>query len=180
MQQTTTRHPRRSFLALCTDGLLALIGVIIAVPAVAYILAPLRGKRGGAGSSQTFQAIASIDDLPIGEWKLLPLKVAQQDGWERKEVSHSVWVRRNSDAQNGISVLSPICPHLGCHVNWFPGKHEFICPCHGGTYNANGRYISGPPPRSMDPLQFQVHGGELYVWWQEFETGVPEEIPVTT
>lgn len=177
--EQTPKPSRRTFLTVCTDGLLALIGLAIAVPAIRYFVGPLLGKGRAAASSPSFEAVVAIDELPDGEWKLIPLKVVQRDGWERKDVSHSVWVRRDGTSVPKFTVLSPICPHLGCHINWFPKKREFICPCHGGKYNANGDYLSGPPPRSMDPLQFEARGGELYVRWQDFETGVHQRVPVS-
>ena len=57
-----------------------------------------------------------------------------------------------------IEVLSSICPHLGCPLNWHPDHAEFVCPCHGGVFDAHGRHVAGPPPRSMDP--FGPPGGE--------------------
>ena len=48
-----------------------------------------------------------------------------------------------------LNILSNSCAHLGCPVRWFPEKHEFLCPCHGGLYDINGGYVGGPPPRGM-------------------------------
>jgi len=48
-----------------------------------------------------------------------------------------------------LNILSNSCAHLGCPVRWFPDKHEFLCPCHGGLYDINGGYVGGPPPRGM-------------------------------
>ena len=36
-------------------------------------------------------------------------------------------------------VLSPICTHLGCHVNWIDAEQQFHCPCHGSVYTVEGR-----------------------------------------
>lgn len=178
--QQAPRELRRTFLGRCTAGLLALIGLITATPAVAYILAPLRRKRRGVTSTPKFEAVAAIADLPIGQWKLLPLEVVEQDAWEQRKTPHSVWVRREDASQAKITVLSPICPHLGCHVNWFPEKNKFVCPCHSGTYDADGRYLSGPPPRSLDPLETEIRGDELYVRWENFETGAAKRISQMT
>jgi Rieske Fe-S protein len=48
-----------------------------------------------------------------------------------------------------LNILSNSCAHLGCPVRWFPDKHEFLCPCHGGLYDINGGWVGGPPPRGM-------------------------------
>jgi menaquinol-cytochrome c reductase iron-sulfur subunit len=122
--------------------------------------------------------VAAVNDLPVGEWRLLSLEVVHQDGWDKTRQQHSVWVRRDDNSHPEVTVLSPICPHLGCHVNWYPALKEFICPCHGGSYNANGKYIAGPPPRSMDPLPYEIHDGQLWVRWEDFKIGVAQRISV--
>jgi Rieske Fe-S protein len=51
--------------------------------------------------------------------------------------------------------FTAVCTHLGCTVQYRPDLHEIWCPCHNGTYNLEGRNISGPPPRPL--AQYQVH-----------------------
>src|SRR5512146_696789 len=38
-------------------------------------------------------------------------------------------------SQEGVVVLSMICTHLGCQVQWQEGKAEFYCPCHQGKFD---------------------------------------------
>jgi menaquinol-cytochrome c reductase iron-sulfur subunit len=173
-----TDNHRRGFLGWCTGLLLAVLGLLVAVPAVGYFCAPLRGRRkkeeGGAG----FVDVGPVADLPAGEWGLRTLEVVQDDGWKQTRARRSVWVRREGVGDRGITVLSPLCPHLGCPINWHPDKAQFDCPCHGGTFAADGRHVSGPPPRAMDPLEFEVRAGRLWVRWPDFKIGVAERVPV--
>ncbi len=46
-------------------------------------------------------------------------------------------------------VFDATCSHLGCLVKWDPSASMFLCPCHGGTYNADGKVLSGPPPGAL-------------------------------
>ncbi len=62
-----------------------------------------------------------------------------------------------------LFVLSPVCTHLGCLVNWHRQKGEFICPCHGGRYSIEGKVLGGPPPRPLTRLPFKVEKGKVYV-----------------
>jgi menaquinol-cytochrome c reductase iron-sulfur subunit len=173
---TNTGKNRRGFLSFATKLLVGIISLCFLVPALVYLWAPLRRKR-GAGET-AFQNVGPLADLPLGEWHLLSLEVESQNGWEKTTSRRSVWVRRQPDGDGGITVLSSICPHLGCPTNWHPDQGQFLCPCHKGTFDAEGRYVSGPPPRGLDNLEWEVRGGRLWVRWQDFKIGVAERVPV--
>jgi cytochrome b6-f complex iron-sulfur subunit len=51
--------------------------------------------------------------------------------------------------EDGITAFHAACTHLGCLVQWNKDGRQFICPCHEGVYDANGRVVSGPPPRDL-------------------------------
>ena len=178
---SNTGENRRGFLDLCASGLLAVLGLLVSVPAVAYLCAPLRRRPQGAGPGGGFVDVGPVAELRAGEWTLRTVALEQEDAWKKKgQVRHHLWVRRDGDGDRGITVLSPLCPHLGCPISWHPDKGQFDCPCHGGTFDAGGERVGGPPPRSMDPLEFEVRAGRLWVRWQDFKIGVPERIPVST
>jgi glycine/D-amino acid oxidase-like deaminating enzyme/nitrite reductase/ring-hydroxylating ferredoxin subunit len=48
-----------------------------------------------------------------------------------------------------LSVLSPVCPHMGCHVAWNPSEATWDCPCHGSRFRTDGSVIEGP---ALKPL----------------------------
>jgi menaquinol-cytochrome c reductase iron-sulfur subunit len=166
---------RRQFLSRCTVGLLSLITGLLAVPVVAYIVAPLRRRTSKQGEMID---IGPLADLPRGQWLLLPIDVVLQDGWEQVRQRHSVYVRRLGDDPAHVSVLSPICPHLGCPVGWVADDGKFRCPCHGGVFGADGAHVSGPPPRALDPIPFEIRDGRLWVRWEDFKIGVADRVPV--
>jgi len=169
---------RRGFLNVITNLLLALLALLILIPALLYVLAPLWRKRGAEGSDQGFVDAGPVADLPVGEWRLLSLEVVREDGWRQTRTLHAVWVRRQGQGDREISVLSSICPHLGCPINWHPDQARFVCPCHTGLFDAAGQKTGGPPPRDMDSLPFEVRSGRLWVRWQDFKIGVREQTPV--
>ncbi|MBI2684101.1 MAG: ubiquinol-cytochrome c reductase iron-sulfur subunit [Actinobacteria bacterium] len=50
------------------------------------------------------------------------------------------------------------CAHLGCPVSY--GGGVFVCPCHGGAYDARGRVAAGPPPRPLDRFDVKITDGK--------------------
>jgi Rieske Fe-S protein len=152
---------------------------MLAIPAVAYFVGPLRKKSEDGDAAGAFQDAGPLSEIPVGEWRLLSVDMVQQDGWKKSRVKHAIWVHRKEKGEQSITVLSSICPHLGCPINWHPDQTQFICPCHGGIFNKDGDHTGGPPPRSMDPLPYEVRAGRLRVRWQDFKIGVAERIPVS-
>lgn len=51
-----------------------------------------------------------------------------------------------SDAR-GVAAISLVCSHLGCIVSRTEGG--FSCPCHGSSFDAEGRAVAGPAPRGL-------------------------------
>ncbi|HMF11291.1 MAG TPA: ubiquinol-cytochrome c reductase iron-sulfur subunit [Gemmataceae bacterium] len=176
---STPNTNRRGFLGVLTNLVIAGIGLLIAVPAVAYFWAPLRRKGETLGSDDGFADAGPLADLPVGEWKLVTLEVVRRDAWtEKARTQHGVWVRRSEAGDPPALVLSPICPHLGCQIEWHGDRSEFVCPCHKGVFTSNGAVVSGPPPRGMDELPSKVRAGRLLVQWRDFKSGVAERAPV--
>jgi cytochrome b6-f complex iron-sulfur subunit len=54
--------------------------------------------------------------------------------------------------RDGFRVLSDVCPHLGCRVHWVATENHFLCPCHMGIFDAEGKAIAGPPAEAGQNL----------------------------
>jgi cytochrome b6-f complex iron-sulfur subunit len=63
--------------------------------------------------------------------------------------------------QSTYIALSRICTHAGCSVNYNSSGKDFVCPCHGGVYNINGKVVSGPPPAPLAQYQVALDGTVL-------------------
>ncbi len=62
--------------------------------------------------------------------------------------------------------LSSVCPHLGCRVHWESNNNRFFCPCHNGSFDAEGVATSGPPAAEGQVLPqyaLQIVDGSLYI-----------------
>ncbi len=66
------------------------------------------------------------------------------------------------DFHKSRTVLSAICPHNGCPVNWDSSKGQYVCPCHGSAFAEDGAVVKGPSTQSLHPYQVDVEDGTVY------------------
>ena len=59
---------------------------------------------------------------------------------------HRLFVVREQDE---FHVVSAVCTHLGCTVQWKQDRREFACPCHGSRFHDDGSNFAGPAPRPL-------------------------------
>ncbi len=65
---------------------------------------------------------------------------------------------------NTFVAFSAVCTHAGCTVQFDSGSQQFVCPCHGGVYDAHtGRVLAGPPPSPLPNISVHVVNGEIRV-----------------
>jgi len=51
--------------------------------------------------------------------------------------------------KNLIKVVSAVCTHLGCTVQWVAERDRWECPCHGSVFDRKGMVIKGPARNSL-------------------------------
>lgn len=64
-------------------------------------------------------------------------------------------------ARGQHAALSPICTHLGCTVE-IQGS-RIVCPCHGSTYDREGRVLQGPAERALTRYPATLSDGVLVI-----------------
>jgi menaquinol-cytochrome c reductase iron-sulfur subunit len=69
--------------------------------------------------------------------------------------------KRNEDQP--YVAISTRCAHLGCPVRYIQASQRFICPCHGGVYDFEGKVFGGPPVRPLDRFYTRVRGGQVEI-----------------
>jgi len=74
--------------------------------------------------------------------------------------AHRLFVVRE---RNQFYVISAVCTHLGCTVEWKAEKKEFDCPCHGSKFQADGTRFAGPAPRPLFWYLLSVSGDGFLV-----------------
>ncbi|WP_407308478.1 ubiquinol-cytochrome c reductase iron-sulfur subunit [Desulfosporosinus sp. SB140] len=102
-----------------------------------------------AGSALTVrplvQYLTSKEDRPRSPLVFYDKVPEENTDWQHVPSSR-VWVKRD---HQGIMALVATCTHLGCEVNYHQEKQEWLCPCHGSIYDAEGRPLSGPAPKAL-------------------------------
>jgi cytochrome b6-f complex iron-sulfur subunit/menaquinol-cytochrome c reductase iron-sulfur subunit len=159
-------------------ALATVLGVVgggaVAGPAVRLLVAPVHL---GAGGGRWTRAIR-LDALRDGEAKRVSLIADRRDAWtvERAVELGAVWLVRSGDAVRAWSVT---CPHLGCAIEQTSAPSGFACPCHDSAFDPEGRRLSGPSPRDLDPLATRVDDGIVFVEYRRFRQGIPDRVTVS-
>ncbi|HKI94530.1 MAG TPA: Rieske (2Fe-2S) protein [Gemmatimonadales bacterium] len=122
-------------------------GLVAAVlyPVTRYIIPPKVGES--AASSVT---------LPFP-----PTEIAKNTGRIFKFGNKPGIILRTPNGD--LRAFTAVCTHLGCTVQYRSDLSEIWCACHNGTYDLNGRNISGPPPKPLTPFDVRVRGTQIVV-----------------
>lgn len=59
--------------------------------------------------------------------------------------------------------LSRTCTHLGCSVPWHGEQQQFICPCHGSSFDKRGIVLTPPAIRPLDYFPVKIENGLIRV-----------------
>jgi len=148
--------PRRQFLAMVSAGLSGLAGLLVGVPVIGFLVAPLRRQ-----ADDVWRAVGPAAEFPIGETVRASYLDPQPLPWAGFSAESAAYVRR-LDAGTAIA-FSMYCTHTGCPVQWVSSAKLFFCPCHGGAFHDDGSVAAGPPPRALDRHEVRVRNGVVEV-----------------
>jgi menaquinol-cytochrome c reductase iron-sulfur subunit len=150
---------RRKFLSVASGVLLTITTAGIAGPLVGMFLAPLFQRH-----KELWLSLGPEKEVPKEEPQKFVFRYVRTDGWYEKTVYGTAYAVREG---REIAVLSNICTHLGCGVRWDPDRNAFVCPCHNGVFNRDGKVISGPPPKPLRRFVSKVADGEIHIRVEE-------------
>jgi Rieske Fe-S protein len=170
---------RRSFLKWATHGMGALFGLLLGIPALAYVLDPRHRKA----AESDFRSVARLNELPENVPTQVVIRDVRRDAWtlHPDDIIGRVWLIRRGD---DVTAFTAVCPHLGCSINYVNHASLFICPCHNGTFQLNGQRKEGtatpnPAPRDMDRLECRRDPADpdrIQVRYQTFIQGIDRPI----
>ena len=160
--ETVTR--RRLF----TGGAMAAGGVASAafgLPALGFALGPIFEKT----NPTRWQDVGPVDDFNDESYVPRVINIDPEIGDAGKTTVYVRKFNRDIDAViKGESiqpyvVISTRCAHLGCPVRYIQASEKFVCPCHGGIYDAQGKVAGGPPVRPLDRFYTRVRRGRVEI-----------------
>lgn len=133
---------------------LGLIGAIVG-PMAGFATAPLGSKR-----KEQWVELMDESMIAVGEVKEVTYSLRILDGYQEIERKYTVFLRR-SEAE--VICIDPACTHLGCRITYQSAKHRFVCPCHGGVFEEDGKVRSGPPPKPLERHPVKIENGKIWV-----------------
>jgi menaquinol-cytochrome c reductase iron-sulfur subunit len=150
---------RRRAFTVASQALGGVAAAAVALPAIGFAIAPIfhRGK-------ERWEAVGRVDDFSADTYKQVVFTLVPGIGEAGKTTA---FVRRGTkqlqEDPNVYIAISSRCAHVGCPVRFVQASGNFICPCHGGVYDFEGKRIGGPPVRPLDRFQTRIRGGNVEV-----------------
>lgn len=77
------------------------------------------------------------------------------------QTDNIIVVRKKEDE---FVVFSAICRHKKCNVKYKNEKSLFVCPCHGSTYDMDGKVQKGPSTTDILKYKSERKGDKLIVY----------------
>jgi quinol---cytochrome c reductase iron-sulfur subunit, bacillus type len=150
---------RRTVFALGGQALGGAAVAVVALPVVGFAVAPIFDRP-----EENWEAVGSPDVFTSGTYRQSVITIVDGVGDSGKT---TVYIRKGSPDLNEdpseFIAISNRCAHLGCPVRFVRAAGTFICPCHGGVYDFQGKVIGGPPVRPLDHFQTRVRDGQLEI-----------------
>jgi nitrite reductase/ring-hydroxylating ferredoxin subunit len=125
---TTTANDavsRRDVLKTAAAG----AGLIMALPVLATAARADSPAPPPPTAAEVWKAIGDAKDFVKGQPKRVDLG------------GPVAWVTRLDHAK--VEAVLASCTHRGCELGWDNQSAHLVCPCHGGTFNADGSCVYG-------------------------------------
>ena len=135
---------KRDFLqVVLAGGVVAFLGAVL-YPILSYLIPPK-------------QAEVEVSSVKAGKLN----EMEKDSGKIIKFGTKPVILIRTADGE--LRAFSATCTHLDCTVQYRKDMGTIWCACHNGTYDLNGRNISGPPPKPLEEYDVKVVNEEIVI-----------------
>jgi menaquinol-cytochrome c reductase iron-sulfur subunit len=156
--ETVTRRRFMELNALTVGGIAS---AAFGLPALGFAVGPIFERS----VSDRFQDVGAEADFNPQTY--VPKVISIQEGTGEAGKT-TVYIRKRGPQDRDkltypYVAISTRCAHLGCPVRFVQASERFICPCHGGIYESDGKVAGGPPVRPLDRFETKVAGGRVLV-----------------
>jgi menaquinol-cytochrome c reductase iron-sulfur subunit len=146
-----------------TGGAMALGGIAsaaIGLPVIGFAVGPIFKEE-----EIRWQDLGPPGDFSVDNFVPRVIVLTSNVGEAGKS---TVYVRKSNPALPGeragqFIAVSTRCAHAGCPVRWVTAAERFVCPCHGGVYDFQGKVTGGPPVRPLDRFDTRVQKGQVQI-----------------
>ena len=151
-------------MTLTAHGAGAVAASAFALPAIGFAVGPIFEKH-----EQPWQDVGAAADFPDDTYVPKVITIVEGIGEAGKS---TVYVRKRNaqlDTEKAQDRVQPVRRDLhALHAPRLPGalrraRRRFICPCHGGVYDFQGKVVGGPPVRPLDRFYTRVRNGQVEV-----------------
>ena len=156
--ETVTRRRFMEGTALAAGGIAS---AAFGLPALGFALGPVFEDT----STENWQDVGAESDF---DTKTYVQRVISNVPGLGEAGKTTVYVRKtdpkkDSPLQRDLPyvAVSTRCAHLGCPVRYVQASQRFVCPCHGGVYDFQGKVFGGPPVRPLDRFYTRVRDGRV-------------------
>ncbi len=154
---------RRRFMTGTVHAAGGIAAAAFTLPAVGLAVGPVFEKK-----EQHWESVGPIADFADDIYIPRTLTLVRGIGDVGKS---TVYIRKYNtdidneerDEYNEFIAISTRCMHLGCPVRFVEASERFICPCHGGVYDFQGKVAGGPPVRPLDRFYTRIRNGNLEI-----------------
>lgn len=146
---------KRKFLAWSVGAINLAVLAGIFTPVAGFIGSPLKKKE-----QDDWIDVMGEHELGEGETKEVRFKAKVLDGYQTVTREYVVFIKRYPDR---VIAFDPACTHLGCRIQYKGDQKKFLCPCHGGVFDEDGKVVSGPPPKPLVTHAVKIEGGRILV-----------------
>ena len=94
-------------------------------------------------------ALQYLKTLPLTKKSVEFSDIQPGEGKVIETHGHKLAVYR--DERSELHVLSAVCTHLKCIVEWNDAEKSWDCPCHGSRFRIDGGVIEGPAIMPLEP-----------------------------
>ncbi|HQU83192.1 MAG TPA: Rieske (2Fe-2S) protein [Pyrinomonadaceae bacterium] len=150
---------RRTFLSIIPLGILGAIAASLGIASKRVLEPKAIAATVGETASENWKTLGLLSDFSGEEPIAKTVAVETNAGWSKtvEDVTYFVLPKHEN------KVISSVCPHEGCPINWDKETNKFLCPCHDSYFSEKGEKLTGPSKTDLTELETRVADGKLQI-----------------